>query len=498
MVPSVAASLREVVRGSVQSDPRALEPFRSDRSHLVGTPSAAVAPLDSEDVVALVRWARRHRVGLVPRGGGTSLDGESSPLDGSVVVDFTGWNSVLEVSPDELWARVGPGIVNLDLQRILRPHGVFFPPNPGSWTSATIGGNVGTNASGPRSFRYGPTRHWVRAVEAVLGTGERVRLGSLVAKRSVGPDLLSLIVGSEGTLAVVTEVTVRLAPVPARREGLVFPLPEGLSLGAVAVRLRSTAETGLSAVEYLDRASAETLADRRAVDWPTDSALLLLEVEAAGEAEAARRRERLFEVARSCGVLGQPVVVADADALWTQRGESSVALDERTGQRIREDVAVPLGRIDELLARLEGIAREARIPYFLFGHLGEGSFHPNYACDPAGPVGDRVRRAVLNAALSLGGTVSSEHGIGRLKREFLSQELGGVAVDLLEEVKRRCDPDGILNPGKLYPRTRRKEGGRPSRSPSGSAGGRARPRSPSDGPADALAHRARRRHGAPP
>jgi FAD/FMN-containing dehydrogenase len=470
---STEGSLTRAVRGSVQSEPSALEPFRRDRSHLVGSPVAVVAPADADDVVSLVRWARRTRVPLVARGGGTSLDGESVPPDGSVVVDLSGWNTVLEVDPAELWARVGPGLVNFALQAALRPHGVFFPPNPGSWTTATVGGNLGTNASGPRSFRYGPTRSWVRAVEAVLGTGERARFGTRAAKRSAGPDLLPLIVGSEGTLAIVTEVTVRLAPLPARREGLVFPVPAGASLGAIARRLGPSSGTGLSAVEYIDRASAAVLAERRNVAWPSGSALLLLEVEAESDREAALRRERVVEALRAVGVDRAPTVLPDADQLWTLRGESSVALDERTGHRIREDVAVPLGRIDELLARLEEIGRGAGVPYYMFGHLGEGSIHPNYACDPASPTGDRIRRAVLNAALELGGTISSEHGIGRLKVDFLERELGPTAVDLLQGVKRRCDPDGILNPGKLYPALPPREGGRPSPSLSGSGAARA-------------------------
>jgi D-lactate dehydrogenase (quinone) len=464
---SFGSSLAAVVRGSVRTDPATVGRFGRDRSHLTGSPAAVVAPADAEDVVALVRWARRARVPLVARGGGTSLDGESVPPDGGVVVDLSGWNAVLEVDASELWARVGPGIVNHDLQVALRPHGLFFPPNPGSWTEATVGGHVGTNASGPRSFRYGPTRAWVRALEAVLGTGERVRFGARVAKRSVGPDLLPLIVGSEGTLAIVTEVTVRLALLPARREALVVPLPPGVSLGAVARRLRPSPATGLSAVEYIDRASATVLAEQRTIEWPTGAALLLLEIEAEGEREAVERRAQVIAELRAVGVDPTPTVVPDADELWTQRGESSVALDERTGPRIREDVAVPLGRIDELLRRLEAIGRSEGVPYYLFGHLGEGSLHPNYACDPGGPVGDRIRRAVLEAALALGGTVSSEHGIGRLKADYLERELGPAAVDLLRGVKARCDPDGILNPGTLYPRSFLRAGERPSPSPSG-------------------------------
>ena len=221
-------SLASAVRGRVVTDPSLLARFARDGSHLSGRPSAVVMPADRDDVVALVAWARRHRTPLVARGGGTSLDGESVPPDGGVVVDLSGWSRLLEVDPEGLWARVEPGIVNYDLQRALRPYGSFFPPNPGSWTTSTVGGNVGTNASGMRSFRYGPTRAWVRELTAVLGTGASVHLGTRAAKRSVGPDLLQLFIGSEGTLGIVTEVTVRLAPLPPVRRGVAVPLPPGI------------------------------------------------------------------------------------------------------------------------------------------------------------------------------------------------------------------------------------------------------------------------------
>ena len=467
------SDLRTSVRGSVRTSVQELARYRGDQSPVEGSPCAVVAPTDAEDAQRLVRWARRHRIPLVARGGGSSLDGESAARDGSVVADFSGWSRLLEVNTEELWARVEPGLVNRDLQGRLRPHGLFFPPNPGSWTVATIGGNVGTNASGPRSFRYGPTRAWLREVEAVLGTGERVRFGTRVAKRSAGPELVELFAGSEGTLGLATELTVRLAPLPARREGLVVPLPRGGSLSAMARRLRSERSTGLSAVEYIDRAAAAVLSEERALDWPSDAPLLLLEIEANDEGELRRHREAVERALSAVGASHAPTVFSDADELWTLRGASGVALDERMGRRVREDVAVPLGRIDDLVARLEEIGREAPAPFFLYGHLGEGSFHPNYAVPPGSPAAGTIRSKVLSAALDLGGTISAEHGIGVLKVDYLERELGSVALDLLDAVKRRCDPDGILNPGKLYPyRVPRGDAGS-SPSPSGSGGSRA-------------------------
>ena len=469
-------SLSEAVRGRITEDPTQLTPFERDASHLSGRPLAAVAPADADDLVELVRWARQTRTPLVARGGGTSLDGESVPPDGSIVVDLSGWSQLLEVDPEGEWARVAPGIVNRELARALRPYGRFFPPNPGSWTASTIGGNVSTNASGMRSFQYGSTRDWVHEVEAVLGTGERVRLGSRVAKRSVGPDLLQMFVGSEGTLGIATEVTVRLAPLPAERQGVVVPLPDDVRLAPIAQRLARFPGIGLSAIEYLDRPSAEVLAERHAGKLPPASALLLLEVEADDADDAGRKLERLSEALGPVGGGDDATVFRDADELWTLRGESGDALLERIGYHVREDVAVPVGEVDRLIAGLRSIAGSEEVPLFLYGHLGEGSLHPNYAVDPTTPKAERIRASVLRAARSLGGTISAEHGIGVLKRPFLVEELGEAAVRLLLAVKRACDPDGILNPGKLYPTSPRPARARgPPRSPSGPAGDGTRP-----------------------
>ncbi len=470
MRPSEARrSLGRSLRGEVSVEPVALEAAGHDGSHLAGHPVAVVAPRDAPDVVALVRWARRHRVPLVARGGGTSLDGESVPADGSVVVDLSGWDAVREVSAEGRWARVEPGVVNARLQDAVRPHGLFYPPNPGSWQTATIGGNLATNASGPRSFRYGPTRRWVCAAEVVLGTGERVRLGSRVAKRSVGPDLLQMFIGSEGTLGIATEVTVRLAPRPPVLRGLVAPLPPGARLGALAVHLAQVPETGLSAVEYLDRYSASGLADERGAPWAGRSALLLLEIEASDAAEADARTRRVRAVLARHRVRGRLQVFPDADRLWDLRGESGRVMDEQLGSRIREDVAVPPARVDDLLGAMRRIARREGVRVHTFAHLGEGSLHPNIVVDPTSAAAGRIRRALYAAALRLGGTISAEHGVGQLKRAFLEQEVGPVAVRLLRTVRAACDPDGILNPGKLYPPPAR---GRSSRSPSGWGGGR--------------------------
>ncbi len=447
--PSSAAALRDEVAGTITDDPEALTRFASDASHLVGTPAAAVAPRDREDVERIVQWARRWKVPLVGRGGGSSLDGESVPPPGGVVVDFSGWTRILEVDEADRLVRVGPGLVNRELHRALLPHGLFFPPNPGSWAMSTIGGNTATNASGPRSLRYGSTRAWVRGIEVVLGTGEFLRVGHRTRKASTGPDLLGFFVGSEGTLGLFTEITLSLAPTPERRVGLVLPVPDDLSFRTTLPRLLASPAPAFAAIEYLDRSTAAALSRFASGRLPGDSALVLLELETT-VADEERDLERAAERLAGSGFSGDPVVFPDADQLWTLRGQSGDAI-EQEGVRIHEDIAVPWSRLDELIEGTKAIGARHEVPTRLFGHLGDGNLHPGFVLDPASERATTVRRELLELTKRLGGTISAEHGVGLVKAPYLVLEHGDVGVSLLEAFKRRCDPDGILNPGKLYP-----------------------------------------------
>ncbi len=247
------SEVRSILGDRLIERPEQLTRVAADGSHLSCQPSACAIPRDPAEVQQLVRWARRHRVPLVVRGGGTSLDGESVPVPGAVVIDLSGWTTVHEIDPTDRIGRIGPGVLNRSLQEAAAPHGLFFPPNPGSWRTSSIGGNASTNASGPRSFRYGPTRSWIRAADVVLGTGETITVGGRSAKRSTGPDLLQMLIGSEGTLGIFTEITVGLAPSPARRSVIAAALPASLSIGSVAAALGRGLTYGLSAIEYPGR-----------------------------------------------------------------------------------------------------------------------------------------------------------------------------------------------------------------------------------------------------
>lgn len=444
-------TLRAAVRGAVDRGESTLAAASQDASPVVGHAEAVVRPVDGADVAALVRWARREHVPLTARGGGTSLDGESVPVAGGVVVDFREWTSIEDVDAAGRRVTVGPGVVNRTLHEWLSPVGLFFPPNPGSWRSSTLGGNVSTNASGPRSFRYGPTRRWVVGADVVLGTGEVAHLGPTALKRSVGPELLDLVVGSEGTLALITSLTLRLARAPSRRCGVVVPVPSGVRLGRVATSLVSDAPRGLSAVEYVDAKVAGALRHRPEARLPGPGALLLLELESDSVAAESDALSSLASRIEAAGLTETPSVLPDADRMWSLRGEAGERMALQTGPSVREDVAVPLGAIDALLERVESIAASERIEAHLYGHLGQGNLHPNFTVDPASESGRRARAALLDATRALGGTVSGEHGVGALKRDRVAEELGPAPLELLRAWKRVCDPDGVLNPGKLLP-----------------------------------------------
>jgi D-lactate dehydrogenase len=464
-------SLRGSLRGTLHTEEAPRAAASRDASFVVGAAEAVVRPADADDVVALVRWARQHRVPVTARGGGTSLDGESVPVAGGVVVDFSAWRTIEPVDPAARTVRVGPGVVNHDLHQALRPDRWFFPPNPGSWRSCTIGGNLATNASGPRSFRYGPTRRWVHAADVVLGSGETTTLGPTTAKRSVGPELLDLVVGSEGTLGLVTSVTLRLARSPARRCGVAVPIPASASVGTLARSLAANSSLPLAAVEYVDPRVADVLRARRGVHFPGSGALVLLELESEGEDSETASLEALDNALQGHRLVEPATVVPDADRLWTARGEAGAVLADATGPSVREDVAVPLAQIDALLARVAKIAKSAGVESHVYGHLGQGNLHPMFVVDPASEAGRNVRVAVLEAARALGGTVSGEHGVGAVKRGYVAAELGDVALGVLRGWKSLCDPDGILNPGKLLPDSERAAPS-PGRLPSRAEGGR--------------------------
>jgi D-lactate dehydrogenase len=454
--PDLHADLAALLGDGWRTDPGERLTYGYDNSRQQAMPDAVALPTTREQVVALVRACRAHRVPVVARGRGTNTTAAAVPIAGGVVVSFERMQRILAIRAGDRCAVVEPGVLNGDLQRALAPHGLFWPPDPTSADYSTVGGNLACNAGGPRAVKYGASRDNVLALTAVTGTGELITCGSATTKGATGYDLQRLLIGSEGTLALIVEATLKLAPRAPQRRAVRALYRDVASAAAAVARLMAQPATP-SMLEFMDGDCVRLAREVGGADIPLDAGALLL-LEADGDAETLPHAvEALLRAAEGDGLVSLDDA-ADADAaakLWAARKALSPALRTLAPGKLNEDVVVPVSRIPELVAGVQALAREFTLPIVSFGHAGNGNLHVNVLFDPADAAeNERAHAAmarVFALALSLGGTLSGEHGIGLAKRDFMPQALDAPTLDLMRAVKRVFDPDGILNPGKLLP-----------------------------------------------
>jgi glycolate oxidase subunit GlcD len=417
-----------------------------------GRADAVVRPRDAEEVARVVAWCYSHEVPIVPRGGGSGLAGGAVPLAGGVVLSLERLTRVRVLEP-ELWRmHVEAGVLTSHVQRLARENGLWFPPDPGAAEQSQIGGNVATNAGGPHAFRHGQTGAWVTGVEAVVAPGELVRFGGPVRKDVAGYDLKDLMVGSEGTLGVITAAWLRLIPVPAASAVVAAFFPSARA-GCDAVL--ETIGTGLrpAAIEFVDQTSFAAAGGGYPGSAPERPAfVLLVEVHAGSEPELARERDELAEL---LGQAASHVEAPEPRALWRWRDSVHGAVVSLRGGKLSEDVAVPVERLADALERVASIGDAHGLESCAWGHAGDGNLHATFLVDPAAEEELRAAEAaagdVFAMAVELGGTVTGEHGIGWLKRGRLAQQWSPPAVALHERVKAAFDPKGLFNPGKKQP-----------------------------------------------
>ena len=432
-----------------------------DNSRRQAMPDAVALPSTQDQVVALVRACRAHRVPVVARGRGTNTTGASVPTQGGVVVSFERMNRILDIRPGDRCAVVEPGVLNGDLQRALKPHGLFWPPDPTSADFSTIGGNLACNAGGPRAVKYGASRDNLLALTAVTGGGELIHCGSATTKGATGYDLQRLLVGSEGTLALIVEATLKLTPLPAARRALRALYRDVDTAAAAVARLMAQPVTP-SMLEFMDGhalrlARAQMRASTGGSDIPEQAGALLM-IEADGDTHTLPHAlEALSDAARGDGCLDVEPAADDAarERLWAARKALSPALRSLAPGKINEDVVVPVSRITDLVAGVQALAQEYDLPIVCFGHAGNGNLHVNLMYDPADAAQNERAHAAMSRVfaltLSLGGTLSGEHGIGLAKRDFMTRAIDAPTLATMRAVKQAFDPDGILNPGKLLP-----------------------------------------------
>ncbi|MEH3033530.1 MAG: FAD-binding protein [Aeromicrobium erythreum] len=434
----------------VSTDPDVTAGYAADQSRLTErhVPLAVLAPRTTDEVAACLRLATTHGWTVVPRGAGSGLSGGANGGAGAVVLSTHRMTSVLQVDPVERLAVVQPGVVTGDLRAAAAEQGLFYPPDPGSVGFSTIGGNVATNAGGMCCVKYGVTGDAVLGLEVVLADGRVLRTGRRTAKGVAGYDLTHLFVGSEGTLGVITEVTVRLRPAPEPALTLVATFPTLAAAGRAVADVAADG-TVVSALEIMDRTTLAAVDDLTRMGLGDAAAMLLVQSDTADAASV------LAAVATRCEQAGATdVAVADdpeeGAQLMEARRQALPAL-ERLGDWLLDDVCVPRSRIVDLVQRIEQVAADEGLTIGVFGHAGDGNMHPTIIFDEADEASRAAARRAFDAitrhALDLGGTITGEHGVGRLKRDWLTAELDPVALDVHRAVRAALDPAGRLNPG---------------------------------------------------
>jgi glycolate oxidase len=430
--------------------------YSYDGTFSQGLPDVVVLPESTEDVAAVVRIAAERRVPVVPRGMGSGLAAASVP-SGGIVLSLARVNRVLEVDEVNRTVRAEAGVVTADLQAEVEKLGLFYPPDPSSNSHSTIGGNVASNAGGPRCLKYGVTGDYVLGLTVVLPDGRVLQTGGKAIKNVVGYDLDALFVGSEGTLGVITEVLLRLLARPcavctARAE---FP-----SLEDASRAVNGILATGVvpAALELMDETAIACIEEAMGLGLPLDvEAMLIVEADGADKGAVAREIEVAAGACREHGA--RRVIVAQSEEeradLWRARRSVSPSLARRAPNKLGEDITVPRSAIPEAVRRIKAIAARYGLPVVIFGHAGDGNLHPNLLFDRRDP-GQWARvepmvAEIFELALDLGGTLSGEHGVGTLKRPYVGRALGDVSVEVQWRIKQALDPLGIMNPGKVLP-----------------------------------------------
>lgn len=454
-LPLISEIISEEKR--ILTDQADLYSYAFDASFGMFLPEVVVQPKETKEVVAIMKLANSYEIPVYPRGQGTSLSGGPLPVEGGIVLDLSQWNNKLIIDPEDMVAVVSPGVLTADIHTAALSYGMIYPPDPSSSHVSTIGGNLAENAGGPRGLKYGVTKDYVLGLEVVTPAGEILRTGGRTIKNVTGYDITKLIVGSEGTLGVITEATLRLHPKPQATKTLMALFDD---LVAAGIAISKTLQTGIlpSKLEVMDQASVQAVEDYASLGLPTDlEALLLVELDG-HPAAIADEIERVKAVFATAGAREVKIAQTrkEADELWKARKLVSPAIVREKPTKISEDATVPRSKIPAMFERLKAIKEKYKMDLVVFGHAGDGNLHPNIIADKRDH--EEMRRVelaveeIFQAAVELGGTLSGEHGIGTLKAPFMEMELGVVGLEMMKRIKESWDPKNILNPGKIFPK----------------------------------------------
>ncbi|MFP4486611.1 MAG: glycolate oxidase subunit GlcD [Campylobacterales bacterium] len=438
----------------------------SDKAHLIAysydatreryEPEVVVFPKDESDVCGILKYCNEHKIPIVPRGAGSGFTGGSLPVRGGVILAFEKYmNKITEIDMQNLVAVVEPGVINMDLQKAVEEKGLFYPPDPASQDYSTLGGNVSENAGGMRASKYGITKDYVMALRAVLPNGEVIRAGKRTIKDVAGYNIAGILIASEGSLAVITEITLKLLPKPKYKKSAmgVFPTIE-LAMNAVY----RTFAAGITpvAMEFLDNLTIRAVEDRFNKGLPKDAgAILISDVDGSMIQAVEQDLQALEEIFRDNGCSEFRVAKDEDEAknIWFARRNASQSITIYGSKKLNEDITVPRSKLPELLEKIAEVGRKYNIQIPCFGHTGDGNVHTNVMVDRDDPksveIGHEAIEEIFKITVDMGGTLSGEHGIGLSKAPFMNLAFSEAEIELFRSIKKAFDPNNILNPGKM-------------------------------------------------
>lgn len=448
--------LREIFADRLLMDVSDLVSYGFDASFGQYMPDYVVQVLSTEDVQNVVKLADEHIIPIYARGASTSLSGGALPVKGGIVVDFSQWNDEFEIYPDDLIIKTRPGVITGKIHALAEKHNLMYPPDPSSSVVCTIGGNLAENAGGPRGIKYGVTKDYVIGLEVVMADGEVIRTGGQTIKNVTGYDLTKLLIGSEGTLGIITEATLRLIPKPLATKTAMVIFDDLYTAGKSISKIL-TSGVRPSKMEILDHNALNKVEDYAGLDLPRDAAAILL-IEVDGNPEnLGDELDTIQKALKEIDV--ENVEIAESkeaeDKLWQVRKLVSPAVVESGYTKISEDATVPLSKIPEMFKKIDEIKTKYDLNIVVFGHAGDGNLHPTINTNMRDE--NEVRKTedaveeIFNYAIELGGTLSGEHGIGVMKKAFIKKEMGEAGVRYQQMIKKALDPKNILNPGKIFP-----------------------------------------------
>ncbi len=446
--------LKKKLKNKCLTDKLSRIQYSYDATQRMFLPDVVVLAENTEEISELMKIANKYKIPVVPRGWGSGFTGGALNVDGGICLSLEKMDRVIELDLENMMIWVEAGMVNWDLQEYVKSYGLFFPPDPSSWKFSTIGGNIAENAGGPRAVKYGVMKDWVKGLELVLADGSVITVGSKNIKDVAGYNLVDLIEGSEGTLAIVTKALLKLHPLPEAKKTMQIMFDNMREAAAMVNKILLSGVIPV-AIEFVDKFAIKTVKDATGVDLPEADAILIIEVDG-NKAEVELQTQKIERLAKNNKSVISFVVAKnpkDEERIWFARRTISPTLKRIADGKLNEDIVVPRSKLADMIERLEKISKKFGLPIVNFGHAGDGNIHVNimYHTDSADETkrANRAMEEVFDECIKLGGSITGEHGVGITKQDFLEKQLGKTQIELLRRIKKAFDPNNIINPHKM-------------------------------------------------